>query len=284
MTEKTPEIKTTSQGHIASDAAYLDTHYAMAQPEYEAMLRSVGLQPGWQVLDAGCGGGSFHPLISHLVGPNGHIHALDLEPENIDKVKTRAASGQLQCSLEARVGPMTELLYPDNSIDAVWCANVTQYMSDEALATALNEFHRVVRPGGIVAIKDWDIPSFNFWPPGPRLMWHHYEIMDDAGDARIRQMFRSYELPVWLRRANFVNVTVKTTLTERFQPLQPADIAFLKPVLNFLSKRAQKYDLPADDLAIWSQIGNVDSPDSILNDPNFYFREGHTLVTGNAIV
>jgi SAM-dependent methyltransferase len=172
------------------------------------------------------------------------------------------------------------LPYPDGLIDAVWCANVTQYLSDKELTMALDEFHRVVRPGGIVVIKDWDIPSLNFWPPGPQLMWHHYEALYKAGEARTRQMFRAYELPAWLRSANFVNVNVETTLTERFQPLRPTDIAFLKPVLKFFARRAQEYDLPASDLAIWQQLGNVDSPDSVLNDPNFYFREGHILATG----
>jgi cyclopropane fatty-acyl-phospholipid synthase-like methyltransferase len=37
----------------------LDNHYIAMQAEYEEQLRWVGLEPGWHVLDAGCGGGSF---------------------------------------------------------------------------------------------------------------------------------------------------------------------------------------------------------------------------------
>jgi hypothetical protein len=35
--------------------AYLDLHFEACRPAYEAMLRSVGLQSGWRVIDAGCG-------------------------------------------------------------------------------------------------------------------------------------------------------------------------------------------------------------------------------------
>jgi hypothetical protein len=43
---------------------WIDGHYAVCRPEYEPMLRSVGLQRGWRVLDAGSGSGSFLPLLA----------------------------------------------------------------------------------------------------------------------------------------------------------------------------------------------------------------------------
>src|SRR4051812_35021645 len=66
-----------SQGQVFTQAGMLDTHFEAARPEYEAMLRSAGLQLGWHVLDAGCGGGSFVPLIAEAVGPTGHVTAFD---------------------------------------------------------------------------------------------------------------------------------------------------------------------------------------------------------------
>jgi tRNA A58 N-methylase Trm61 len=35
------------------------------------MVRTVGFERGWQILNAGCGSGSFLPLFAALVGPNG---------------------------------------------------------------------------------------------------------------------------------------------------------------------------------------------------------------------
>ncbi|QLQ04643.1 MAG: hypothetical protein HZY76_00075 [Anaerolineae bacterium] len=73
---------TTSTGH-APAAAWLDAHYLAGQPEYEAVLRSAGFQAGWRVLDAGCGGGSYLPLLGDLLGPDGRLSAVDLAPENV---------------------------------------------------------------------------------------------------------------------------------------------------------------------------------------------------------
>lgn len=74
----------------ALDAAgWLDVHYEACRPEYEALLRAVGLQPGWRVLDAGCGGGSYLPLLAALVGPAGRVDAVDLAPDNVAAVRAR---------------------------------------------------------------------------------------------------------------------------------------------------------------------------------------------------
>jgi hypothetical protein len=50
-----------SLGMVLADTEWLDNHYLAMQPEYEDMLRWVGLQSGWKVLDAACGTGSFLP-------------------------------------------------------------------------------------------------------------------------------------------------------------------------------------------------------------------------------
>ena len=64
-------VAVSSTGQVGTGAGYLSAHYEACRPEYEAMLRSVGMQPGWHVLDAGCGGGDFLPLLVELVGPGG---------------------------------------------------------------------------------------------------------------------------------------------------------------------------------------------------------------------
>src|SRR5689334_666040 len=51
------ESHTVSTGQALASAGWLDAHYETCRLEYEALLRSVGIEPGWRVLDAGCGGG-----------------------------------------------------------------------------------------------------------------------------------------------------------------------------------------------------------------------------------
>ena len=43
-----PLIAATSTGHVGAAPAYLDTRFLAMQPEYEAMLRGVGIRQGWR--------------------------------------------------------------------------------------------------------------------------------------------------------------------------------------------------------------------------------------------
>src|SRR4051812_14639672 len=92
-----------STGQAFTDGAWLDTHFEVSRPEYEAQLRAVSLRPGWRVLDAACGSGSFLPWLAELVGADGHLAALDLAPDNVALVERRVADWTLPCPVEVRV-------------------------------------------------------------------------------------------------------------------------------------------------------------------------------------
>lgn len=154
MVSHEPHVSSTGQAMASAD--WIDGHYAVCRSEYEVMLRSVGLQPGWCVLDAGSGSGSFLPLLAELVGAGGDVAALDLAPENVAAIAARVAAQPLACNVQARVGELSALPYADDSFDALWCANTLQYFTDDQLPGVLAEFRRVLRPGGLVAIKDVD--------------------------------------------------------------------------------------------------------------------------------
>ncbi len=85
MTTQTAQPHASSTGHTFAESDWLDVHFLAMQPDYEEMLRWVGLQPGWHVLDGASGSGSFLPLMTELVGPSGKVSAVDLAPENADQ-------------------------------------------------------------------------------------------------------------------------------------------------------------------------------------------------------
>ncbi len=101
-----------STGQTLTGGDWLDNHFEASRPEYEAQLRAVGIRPGWRVLDAACGSGSFLPWLAELVGPGGHLAALDLAPDNVALVEQRVAAWDLPCPVEARVGTVLALPYP----------------------------------------------------------------------------------------------------------------------------------------------------------------------------
>lgn len=100
-----------SDNAALTGAEWLDVHYAACQPEYEEMMCRVGFQTGWRVLDAGCGGGSYLPLLAQLVGSTGKVTAIDLNVDTVNVVRKRLAAWQLPCPVTIETGN----LLPRNS-------------------------------------------------------------------------------------------------------------------------------------------------------------------------
>lgn len=271
-----------STGHNFAGAEWLDTHFLWMQPEYEEMLRWVGLQPGWHVLDAACGGGSFLPLMTELVGKEGRVSAIDLAPENVQTVEQSARQSQWSASVDARVGNILALPYADHSFDAVWCANTTQYLTDEELRTMLAEFRRVVRPGGLVAIKEYDITTQLLQPLSPQLFPHFQLAAFRAGNTYYYQLYRTIGLPRWLRDAGLLDIRQKPTLMVRFQPLPAYAKTFLGEFLKYCAGLAPTLDLSTEEIQSWAQLADIDSPDHIIHDPDFQYRAIQTVFVGTA--
>ncbi len=269
---------TTSAGHALSEASWLDTHFEVARSENEAMLRAVGLQPGWQVLDAGCGGGSFLPLMSELVGPTGKITALDLAPENVAIVEQRAAAGHFACDVEARQGSLTMLSFADNSFDAVWCANVVQYFTKAEFRQTAAEFQRVLRPGGTLGLKEMDLTAMYFGPLDPALIWHLFESLRKHNPT-IWALY-TLDFPQWLSEVGFRIDSIKSYLGEDRHPLSANQQALAHGGFGYLAELARDAsDLPATEKAIWQQkLGDPQSPEYIMNQSNFYWRRPYTLI------
>jgi len=266
----------TSAGHRLSAGEHLDLHYLALKEEYDATLRATGIQPGWSVLDAGAGNGVFLPLMAEMLGPRGRIEALDLARENVEAIEVSVASRQFACPVSARTGDITALPYATDTFDAVWSANVVQYLSDEKLAQAIGEFRRVVRPGGLVAVKEVDISVWQYQPQDPRLTWRLLDAL--SGDTQISGAMSGSRVPAWFRRAGLENVSAITTLAERRQPLRPVERDYIRNNLEFLSGLARTCDLPQADRRQWKAVG--EAPESLISDPDFCYREMWVLSLG----
>jgi SAM-dependent methyltransferase len=265
-------------------AAWLDTHFAACQPEYEALLRAVGIEPGWRVLDAGCGGGSHLPLLAELVGPTGSVAALDLEQTNLDAVSALLAHQQCPCPVVPQRGSITALPYPDDTFDAVWCANVVQHLDDAALAVALAEFRRVVCPGGLVAVKDVDMSLWRIAPADPLLIasLSRASLREPESTAarETRGSLRGRTLRSYLIGAGFVDTRQHTALIERWQPLRPVERQLWSEWLAHLAALAETRGLAGAELAAWAAVSDAAAPGHPLNDPDCYLCEGLVLAVG----
>ena len=90
-----------------------------------------------QILDAGCGPGMY---AGNLKKFNDTILCLDLTRD--EKIKENG--------LPFCLGSITGLPLKSNSVDFIYCLTVLQYIEDDL--KAINEFHRILKPGGKVLI------------------------------------------------------------------------------------------------------------------------------------
>lgn len=117
----------------------LATHVlAVAQP-----------QPGERVLDAACGTGIVARRVAALVGTQGQVVGLDLNPAMLTVARDVATREGL--TVDWREGRVESLPFPDAAFDLVVCQHGLQYVPDRAAAVA--ELQRVLCPGGRVVVS-----------------------------------------------------------------------------------------------------------------------------------
>ncbi len=111
------------------------------------ILRILGLPKGSRILDAPCG----HGRIARRLGAAGMVvTGVDLTPDYLDQA--RADPDLIPGSVDYVLGDVRELPM-DGPFDAVVCwLNSFGYYDDAECHRVLAEFHRVLRPGGLVAI------------------------------------------------------------------------------------------------------------------------------------
>jgi arsenite methyltransferase len=259
-----------SRGAVLSDAAWLDMHLEACRTEYTEMISWVGFRPGWSVLDVGCGSGSFLPVLRGVVS-GGELHGCDIDPENARLATERGLDSAVAASV-------TALPYADAAFDAVWCANVVEFLSPAELHTAACELRRVVRPGGLVALKDMDVQLLRIHPADPHLPTR-LSMATIADPSTSRQALGSLvgrQLGRRLQASGLVDVVQRTWLIERWAPLRPIERQFFAQWFEYLSDLAERLALPASDREQWRRLAGGD----LLDDPELYVSEGQVLVIG----
>ena len=272
-----------STGQKMVEAGWLDVHYQASQIQYDAMLHAAGLQPGWRVLDAGSGNGCYLPLMSELLGQQGHITAVDLAPENITAIRRRLEVAPPACEVEVVAASVDELPFENNQFDAVWCANTVQYFRAKDLPGLLAEFQRVLKPGGRLLIKEFDDVGVHFGPFDPALKWRLFEKLQNTELLLGAGALFVVDLKSYLIDAGFNDARLETFTGDFQHPLTKVQREFLQSALELYYALAQQAGLPESELEQWHRaFGDTHSPAYLLNRADFYFREVHGLASGSA--
>jgi ubiquinone/menaquinone biosynthesis C-methylase UbiE len=108
----------------------------------------AGVSASSAVLVVGCGTGGTTAHLTETTGAS--VHGLDLSPESVRIARERAAASAARSRLTFSVGDASALSYAADTFDAV----VTEYVAFFLLPSSFEGFHRVLKPGGLLALAE----------------------------------------------------------------------------------------------------------------------------------
>jgi len=140
-------------------APLLSSRLRLSYRRPEALVRWAGIQPGWAVLDLGCGNGALTP---YLIQTAGWVCALDVQKAMLSRLRQRMSPAAL-ARTHSVVASACCLPFPAQSFDAVVMISVLPMLRDADLA--LREVRRVLRPSGLLIVgEDLLEPEYVHWP------------------------------------------------------------------------------------------------------------------------
>jgi ubiquinone/menaquinone biosynthesis C-methylase UbiE len=240
----------------------------LMEPTVQAAIQALQLPAGSRGLDAGCGIGLQAVLLAKAVGPAGHITGLDLSPEFLLYAEATTHKLGLSEQITFRVGDVRRLPFDDNAFDWAWSANCVGYAPLEPLPL-IQDLARVVRPGGSVAIFAWS--SETFLPGYPAL-----EARLDATSAGIAPFVKGKQPALhflralgWFREAGLKEAVAQTFAGDAYAPLSD-DLRRALIALLEMRWSGVEPELMPEDQAEYRRLCRPESPEFILNHPDYY--------------
>ena len=131
----------------------LDNEWRREHLPATTTLERLGLTQEDTVADIGCGIGYFSIPAAEIVGKRSKVFALDTAEEMLDEVEKRTAHVSVDNIVTIRTGEY-DLILPDETVTFALLVNVLHEIEDKT--RFLREIHRVLKPGGRLAVIEWD--------------------------------------------------------------------------------------------------------------------------------
>jgi len=177
--------------HRQSDALSEEAHW---------LFDRLDIQPGWKVLDVGCGPRGVLDILAKRVGEGGSVTGLDASAAMVEQARAFVAAIDHR-NIEVVQGDATAPDLPRGSYDLVHARLLLINLPPPLASKVVSEMVELVRPGGVVALQDIDAASWVCDPPHPA--WDELlgVFMKIAGDGKPGR-----RLPRFLREAGAVGV------------------------------------------------------------------------------
>tara|TARA_A100001388_G_scaffold30519_1_gene19584 strand:+ start:760 stop:1695 length:936 start_codon:yes stop_codon:yes gene_type:complete len=116
------------------------------------------LPKGSRILDVGCGIGGSSRILAKYYGFN--VTGISISPAQVKRARQLTPS-RLNCNF--LVMDALDLQFEDGSFDAIWSVEAGAHMNDKTKFA--DEMLRTLRPGGYLALADWNSRDLRAYPP-----------------------------------------------------------------------------------------------------------------------
>ncbi len=126
----------------------------------ERVVASLALDPGLRVADVGAGTGLFTRPLARAVGDEGIVYAVDINPEMLKHIETSLAAERLDNVITILAADADPRL--PEQVDLVFLCDTLHHIS--AKGSYLRDLRKYIKPGGRIAIIDFDRASPHLMP------------------------------------------------------------------------------------------------------------------------
>jgi MPBQ/MSBQ methyltransferase len=152
------------------------------------------LPPGSKVLDVGCGIGGSARILARDYGFD--VLGISISPAQIARAQALTPAALDHCRFAVMDALALDL--PDGCFDAVWSVEACPHMPDKQRYA--DELLRVLRPGGRLAVADWNRRDPADGAMNRRERWVMRQLLEQWAHpefASIRSLSRNLELSPW---------------------------------------------------------------------------------------
>jgi demethylmenaquinone methyltransferase/2-methoxy-6-polyprenyl-1,4-benzoquinol methylase len=250
----------------------------LLEPVVRRAIQSLELPRGSRGLDAGCGLGLQALLLAAATRPGGRVTGLDISDSFLVEAQHIGLGSDLPTRLNLCQGSIDHLPFDNDSFDWIWSANCVGYPVRQPLAI-LGELARVIRPGGILAVLIWSTQML--LPGHPQLEARLNATLSGVAPFRAGMAPEQHSLRLlgWFRRAGLVECSVQTFAGDASAPLGEAERAALAALIEMRWKGTEP-ELSTKDRAVFQRLCWPESPDYILNLPDYYAFFTYSMFRG----
>lgn len=203
--------ETPNETYTHSHAPVVVAAHARRTAEEAAWFLLPHLEDHMHLLDLGCGPGSI------TAGLGRHVTAVvgvDAAPAVLGEAR-RHADHQSVDNVDFVAATAYHLPFPDGRFDVVYAHQVLQHLADPV--GALSEAARVLRPGGLLAVRDADYATMTHHPHDP-LLDRWLDVYHQVARANGGEPDAGRRLLEWVQAAGFVDATATTTTWTYAEP------------------------------------------------------------------